>query len=68
MMVELVEPNPEDLICDPACGTYGFLVAAAEYLEDQHKDILLDDELNEHFHHHMFHGSNFDSSMLSMKK
>ena len=64
MMVELVEPDPKDIICDPACGTCGFLVAAAEYLEDHHKDMLMDEELKEHFHHHMFHGSDFDSSML----
>jgi hypothetical protein len=30
-MVELVEPKPEDVICDPAVGTCGFLVAAGEY-------------------------------------
>lgn len=64
MMVELTAPTPKDIICDPACGTCGFLVSAAEYLEDHHKDILMDDELKEHFHHHMFHGSDFDSSML----
>lgn len=64
MMVELTAPTPKDIICDPACGTCGYLVAAAEYLEHHHKDILLDEELKEHFHHHMFHGSDFDSSML----
>jgi type I restriction enzyme M protein len=32
MMVALVQPKPEDVICDPACGTCGFLVAAGEYL------------------------------------
>ena len=64
MMVQLTAPTPKDIICDPACGTCGFLVAAAEYLEDHHKEILRDDALKEHFHHHMFHGSDFDSSML----
>jgi len=64
MMVELTKPTPKDTICDPACGTCGFLVAAAEYLEDNHKDMLMDAELKEHFHHNMFHGSDFDSSML----
>ena len=64
MMVELVAPTPKDIICDPACGTCGYLVAAAEYLERNHKDMLLDKDLKEHFHHHMFHGSDFDSSML----
>ena len=60
----LTAPNPKDIICDPACGTCGFLVSAAEYLEEHHKEVLLDKELKEHFHHHMFHGSDFDSSML----
>ena len=32
MMVELMDPGADDVIADPACGTSGFLVAAAEYL------------------------------------
>ena len=32
LMVELTAPQPGDLICDPAGGTSGFLVAAGEYL------------------------------------
>lgn len=64
MMVDLVQPDPKDIICDPACGTCGFLVSAAEYLEDHHKDILMDESLKQHFHNDMFHGSDFDSSML----
>lgn len=27
LMVELVKPAPNDIVCDPACGTAGFLVA-----------------------------------------
>ena len=34
MMVELMAPGPDEVICDPACGTSGFLVAAGEYLEE----------------------------------
>ncbi len=64
MMVELTEPTPKDIICDPACGTCGFLVAAAEYLEDHYPDILVDKKLKKHFHQDMFHGSDFDNSML----
>jgi type I restriction enzyme M protein len=30
LIVELVAPTPTDIICDPAAGTCGFLVAAAE--------------------------------------
>ena len=32
MMVELMQPKPEDTIIDPAMGTAGFLVQASEYL------------------------------------
>ena len=33
MMVELMNPEADDIICDPACGTTGFLVSAAEYIK-----------------------------------
>jgi type I restriction enzyme M protein len=34
LMVELTAPRPGDIVCDPAVGTAGFLVAAGEYLRD----------------------------------
>jgi type I restriction enzyme M protein len=64
LMVELVAPQPTDLICDPACGTAGFLVAAGEYLRERHPNLLHDARLREHFHHRMFHGFDFDNTML----
>lgn len=64
LMVELTQPTPTDIICDPACGTCGFLVMSAEYLEEHHKEINRNNKLKEHFNNHMFHGSDFDSSML----
>jgi len=64
LMVELTAPVPADVICDPACGTAGFLVAAGEYLREHHKNILHDRKLREHFHHGMFHGYDFDNTML----
>jgi type I restriction enzyme M protein len=63
-MVEMTAPQPTDLICDPACGTAGFLVAAGEYLRKRHPGILHDAKLREHFHHRMFHGFDFDNTML----
>ena len=36
MMVELMQPQPTDRICDPACGTAGFLIETYEYLLRQH--------------------------------
>lgn len=64
LMVELTVPQPTDVICDPACGTAGFLVAAGEYLREHQPKILHDAKLKEHFHHKMFHGFDFDNTML----
>ncbi|OLS60783.1 type I restriction-modification system subunit M [Pseudomonas putida] len=64
LMVALTAPKPNDVICDPASGTCGFLVAAGEYLRDHHPELLLDPALREHFHHGMFHGFDFDNTML----
>jgi type I restriction enzyme M protein len=68
MMVELMAPGPREIICDPACGTAGFLVAAAEYVREQ-KDsagnLILNGPGNrEHFDSEMFHGFDFDATML----
>lgn len=64
LMVELTAPQPTEVICDPACGTAGYLVAAGEYLRERHPTLLHDRALNQHFHHGMFHGFDFDSTML----
>ena len=64
LMVELTAPNAKDMICDPASGTCGFLVAAGEYLREKHPEILRDEQSREHFHHGMFHGYDFDNTML----
>ena len=44
LMVEMMAPTPKDVICDPACGTCGFLVAAGEYLRDNHPKLFHDEE------------------------
>lgn len=64
LMVELTAPTPKDVICDPASGTCGFLVAAGEYLRVNHPEMLRDAQAREHFHHGMFHGYDFDNTML----
>jgi|SRR5262245_10165848 len=63
-MVELVQPKPEDVICDPACGTCGFLVAAGEYLRKHHASLFRDDKLRRHFNEGLFNGFDFDPTML----
>lgn len=65
MMVDLVRPLPADTVCDPACGTAGFLVAAGEYLRGHHKaDVLFDRAASDHYMNAMFHGHDTDPTML----
>ena len=65
MMVELMQPTPTDSVCDPACGTSGFLVATGDYLrETAQSDIFFSEENKAHFHNHMFHGYDMDRTML----
>ena len=65
MMVELMKPTPEETICDPACGTGGFLVGASDYLREAYRnDILMNKENRDHYMNHMFHGFDMDRTML----
>ncbi len=65
MMVELMAPGPDEVICDPACGTSGFLVAAGEYLKEHHKEeVLFNRQKKEHYMNHMFYGFDMDRTML----
>jgi type I restriction enzyme M protein len=64
LMVELTDPAPDDEICDPACGTAGFLVAAADYIRREYPEVQHEKEPRRHFHNSMFHGFDFDSTML----
>jgi len=64
LMVAMTEPTPHDVMVDPACGTCGFPVAVGEYLREHHPEILSDPELREHFNHGLFHGFDFDNTML----
>lgn len=64
LMVEIMAPTAKDIICDPAAGTCGFLVAAGEYLREHHADMLFEENSREHFHNDMFNGYDFDNTML----
>ena len=65
MMVELMDPKADDIICDPACGTSGFLVSAAEYLKEAKKEeIFYNKAKKEHYMSGMFHGFDMDRTML----
>lgn len=65
MMVELMQPKPDEVICDPACGTSGFLVAASEYLKKNRKeDVFFNRQNKNHYMNDMFHGFDMDRTML----
>ena len=65
MMVEMVDPKADDTICDPACGTSGFLVSAAEYLKETKKEeIFYNKDKKEHYMNSMFNGFDMDRTML----
>lgn len=68
MMVQLTRPrldgNNSDIICDPASGTCGFLMAAEEYVRQEHKAALMKPNNAEHFHNRMFNAYDFDQHML----
>lgn len=65
MMVEMMDPKADDLICDPACGTSGFLVTAGAYLKEKKKqEIFFDRVKKDHYMNHMFFGYDMDRTML----
>ncbi len=81
LMVDMLEPKPDEVIGDPACGTGGFLVGIAQYLlekytspggvvedaatrEKHYTGDLLTEQDWRHLRGGMFHGFDFDSTML----
>ena len=63
MMVRLGKPTPDDTICDPACGTAGFLVSASEYVRNNYEATMTSKQW-EHFDAGAFTGFDTDSTML----
>ncbi len=65
MMVDMLQPQPDDTVCDPACGTSGFLVAVSDYLKENRKaEVFFDRRRKDHYMNHMFHGYDMDRTML----
>jgi type I restriction enzyme M protein len=79
LMVEMVDPKPNEIVGDPACGTAGFPVGVMLYLlekytspegvithEDGGKTYTGDllEPYREHIQTRMFHGFDFDVTML----
>ena len=63
MMVRLVAPTPDDLVCDPACGTAGFLVSSAEYLRERYEADMTPEQWQK-FSGETFTGFDTDNTML----
>ncbi|MED3855385.1 class I SAM-dependent DNA methyltransferase [Priestia megaterium] len=67
MMVKLMKPTPNDIIVDPASGTAGFLVSAAEHIYKHHYNEVFmsnDKKIRDHYNFNMFNGFDTDSTML----
>lgn len=65
MMVDMMKPTPQDTICDPSAGTCGFLVASAEYVQEQYENLFVTDPIfRKHFNETMFIGTEFDATMI----
>ncbi|MFI3249539.1 MAG: class I SAM-dependent DNA methyltransferase [Eubacteriales bacterium] len=65
MMVSLMKPTPTDWICDPACGTAGFLVSSTEYIRAHHEATMTPDHWK-HFGGNAFSGFDSDETMLRL--
>lgn len=66
MMVDLLEPQTNEQVCDPAAGTAGFLVGVVEYLRDNHPDEFYKKEFQQHFNNGMFSGFESDNTMVGI--
>jgi len=64
MMVELMQPNLNDVICDPAMGSAGFIVESAKYVSENYENELLKKENQEKYANSMFYGFDTDQTML----
>lgn len=64
LMVDMVQPTIEDVICDPSAGTCGFLTMAGEYIREHFPSDLYKPEVKNHFEERMFMGMEFDPTMI----
>jgi type I restriction enzyme M protein len=78
-MVEMLDPKPNETVGDPSCGTAGFLVGTKLYLDEKYTSpkgrlkgeggaVVYTGDLLEPYRAHvqndMFHGFDFDTTML----
>ena len=53
-IVDAMRPGPDNTVCDPACGTGGFLLAAHDYIVDRHSSM--DEDQKKHLQRNALHG------------
>lgn len=64
LMVDMMAPQPGDIISDPSAGSCGFLVASAEYVMNHYADQFVEEDFQRHFNERMFVGMEFDATMI----
>jgi type I restriction enzyme M protein len=64
MMVEIMKPGVEDIVCDPSAGSGGFLVYTGEYIREHHSAELVKPAVLKHFQNKLFMGMEFDPTMI----
>lgn len=65
LMVNLMQPTMDMLICDPACGTAGFLISSAEYIRS-HYEKSMSEEQWRHYRTSLFTGYDTDATMCRL--
>lgn len=68
MMVTIIDPKPGELICDPACGTAGFLISSAEHIRNAYESEMTGENWDcftgENGANSQFGGFEMDQTML----
>lgn len=64
MIVDMMEPTPQDYICDPAMGSAGFLVEAVKYIKENYGTAFYAAEEAQHIKTSLINGYDTDQTML----
>lgn len=65
LMVNLMQPTPEMRICDPACGTAGFLISSAEFIRNKYEKYMTEEQW-EYYRTSLFTGYDTDATMCRL--
>jgi type I restriction enzyme M protein len=62
-MVDVIGPGPNQIICDPACGTGGFILASHDHISKNYK---LDKDQKKHLRYNAFKGIDIVDSVARL--